>query len=376
MKPSTWNDKNQHWISRFLLKGFKAKGSSNVIFRLDCASGAIERRKIAKVASMYHLLTDRDDALMDSIENRACTVVDQLRKRKLRIGEEDRRALDRLVFALWANNPFHGVNKEKARLNVIERVVRDLVDTFASQSGVVDPAEITPWVNQLLNEDYLSHTMDTPPHTIDTPLGTVERVLRQMTLNVCHPPNGEFFVIGDAPVSMVREKVNGSTNLRNLGSQVIFPIGSGCLLLYDWSPGHQLVQAGPVLSSRDLVSLDDDYRYKLRYRYIYGRDEATLERTSRLRLQWRSKQTPRFGSSGWVTAQLEYQAADLALEVEEKESNRRLRNIARDIVSTARLSNLSAPTELRLTHSIAVKEQSESAAMPNPESTEGIRRWR
>ena len=337
MEPSTWNDKkNQHWISQFLLKGFKAKGSSSRIFRLDCVTGEIEPYRIDKVASKDHLLTNRDDALMDGIERQGSRVIDQLRKRNFGISQEQRRDLDRLVLALWANNPFHGFNKAKARRDVVEGVVQNLVDAFSPHGGVVDPAEIAPWVDQQFNEDYLSHTLETP-------LSTVERVLGRMTLSVCQPPEGEFFVIGDAPILMVREEVNGFLNLRNLGSQVILPVGSRCLLLYDWSPGHELVQAGPVLGNVDLGSLDDDYRYQLRCRYMYGRSQAVLERSNRLELHWQSKERPRFVSSRWAAMQLEYEAAESTLQVREIESNQRLGTIARDIVSFARQGNLTAP---------------------------------
>ena len=338
MEPSTWNDTNQHWISQFLLKGFKAKKSSNRIFRLDCSTGALERLKIADVASTDHLLTDRDDALMREIEDRACTVVDQLRKRDLRIRRADRNALDRLVLALWANNPFHGFNKEKARREVVEEVVQNLSVAFAPHGGVIDHNEIAPWVDQQLNEDYLSHTFNTSQ-------GTVERVLRQMTLTVCEPPEGEFFVIGDAPVLMVRDKAHGTANLRNPGSQVILPISSGCLLLYDWSPGHEVVQAGQALAHADLASLDDDYRYGLHCRYLYGRTEAALERSGKLGLHWEPKERPAFVSTRWAAMQMDYEAAGRALEAHEIESNRRLGTIARDIVSIARQNNLAEPPD-------------------------------
>ena len=39
MEPSTWNPTNQHWLSRFLLKGFKAKGKSSLIYERDNVTG-------------------------------------------------------------------------------------------------------------------------------------------------------------------------------------------------------------------------------------------------------------------------------------------------------------------------------------------------
>ena len=116
MQPSTWNDTNQHWVSQFLLKGFGIKGNAAKVWQLDKRTGLVEICQVKSAASKQRLMTDRDDELMKHIEIQATGPIRNIRKRKLRITEKDRNAIDQLVAAMMQNDPYNGVDYEKARL--------------------------------------------------------------------------------------------------------------------------------------------------------------------------------------------------------------------------------------------------------------------
>ena len=90
MHPSTWNDTNQHWTPKFLLKGFGIKGHASKLYALETHTGKITIRKVGDVASKPRLLTERDDHLMNAIEARAARVVNRIRKGALDMRPKER----------------------------------------------------------------------------------------------------------------------------------------------------------------------------------------------------------------------------------------------------------------------------------------------
>ena len=57
MQPSTWNERNQHWIPQFLLKGFGTKGNASTVYELDKQTKKIRLAPVDDVASKEHLHT-------------------------------------------------------------------------------------------------------------------------------------------------------------------------------------------------------------------------------------------------------------------------------------------------------------------------------
>ena len=131
MQPSTWNDSNQHWVSRFLLKGFGIKKKASQVWELDKRTGVATRRDVEDVASKQELLSNRDDELMRSIENDATRPIGRIRKENLDISLRGRIAIDRLVAATIQNDPYNGLDERNARQDAINAVSKSVQDAFA-----------------------------------------------------------------------------------------------------------------------------------------------------------------------------------------------------------------------------------------------------
>lgn len=328
MEPSTWNETNQHWLCRFLLRGFKAKGKSSRIYELDTTSGEIELRKVNEVASKSHLLTDREDELMREIEVRSSKVVAKLRKGNLDIGSDERLLLDNLVWTLWFNNPFSNLDKNREHEDAIKHTVDRFVSAVQRHGGTVDPDDVTRIARNALNRDYLCHAF------LFSPQGPA-RILNWMRLTVYQPPPGEFFVIGDSPVVMGRATQNGRTNLWNDGSSLLLPIGSRHLLAYNWGYAASSVRRGGYLNTTQLGALDEYYRYGKRCRHVYGRAPDPLRRTPKLKLQWYPKNLPSQGNEMGPMPQLLQLFLEEDWEAREATSTARLEETARLMVSLA-----------------------------------------
>ena len=121
MQPSTWNDSNQHWVSRFLLKGFGIKKKASQVWELDKRTGVTTRRDVEDVASKQELLSNRDDEFMRSIENEATRPIGRIRKENLDISLRDRIAIDRLVAATIQNDPYNGLDERNATARCDQR---------------------------------------------------------------------------------------------------------------------------------------------------------------------------------------------------------------------------------------------------------------
>ena len=243
MRSSTWNDTYQHWIPQFLLKGFGIRGQSSKVFELDRETGNIEVRRVADAASKQRLLTERDDELMKSIEQRTKDLIGRIRKGKLNLNEEDRRALDKLVFALMHNDPYSGFDDETTRRKIVDSLSNMVVEAFAQQGGAINIQDMRDYTNELWSHDYLS-TM------IEMEELMVLDALRFMGLSAHKPVDSESFLLGDSPVLVARGTVSGVTDLRNPGSQIILPIQSRCMLVYSWETPFNLIQSGNIPGSR------------------------------------------------------------------------------------------------------------------------------
>ena len=121
-----------------------------------------------------------------------------------------------------------------------------------------------------------------------------------MGLQACTPTDGEFFIIGDSPVLVVRNSLNGETSLLNPGSQVILPVSSKCLLVYTWATEMNVIDEGGTLDRGQVRSLNSDYYHGTKCRYVYGRDEEVLKRSRLLSLKWAPRERSNDVNDGWA----------------------------------------------------------------------------
>ena len=249
MQPSTWNDTNQHWISQFLLKGFGIRKNASSVYELDKQTKAIDVRKVSEVASKQHLLTDRDDELMRSIERRAEKAIGAIRNGQLnRIDEEDRQAIDRLVCAMVVNDPYSDFDAAVTRKQAIADVARELDEALNRHGGGLDP-DVQEYIDDQFGHERLANFLDSRNNQSII-------ALKSMGLVAYKPTEGEFFVIGDSPVLVVRGTENGESSLLNAGSQVILPISSMCVLVYRWDVEMNVIADGGQLDSKQVRSLN------------------------------------------------------------------------------------------------------------------------
>ena len=297
MQPSTWNDTNQHWISQFLLKGFGIRKKASSVYELDKETKVVAVRKVSEAASKPRVLTERDDEVMRGIESRTAVVIDVIRKGHLdRIDEDGRQAVDRLVLAMTLNDPYHGIDVETTRAKAIAEVVSELSEAVSRYGGTLDEPDFSDYMDQRLTYDLLSGFVDSKTQQIGL-------ALRLMGLRAFTPPEGEFFIIGDSPVLVVRGVVNGETNLLNPGSQVILPISSRCILVYTWATEMNVIGVGGTLDREQVRSLNSDYYRGTKCRYVYARNEETLRRSQLLPLKWTERERSNDVSSGWALTQ-------------------------------------------------------------------------
>ena len=295
MQPSTWNDTNQHWVSQFLLKGFGIKGNAAKVWQLDKRTGLVEICQVKSAASKQQLMTDRDDELMKRIEIQATGPISNIRKRKLRITEKDRKAIDQLVAAMMQYDPYNGVDHEKARREAVDAVSESVIEAFEHSGGDVDLEDLKQLLDSRLNHDYLANS-------INDGQSLVLDVLRLMGLQAIYAPPEETFVIGDSPVLAVRGRGSGGPSLLNRGSQVILPISSHCLLFYSWAMESNLIADGDTIDRRQLASLNRDYYHHLNCRFLFGRTKECLIRARQRQLNWGGERST-YVSQGWLALQ-------------------------------------------------------------------------
>ena len=297
MQPSTWNETNQHWIPQFLLKGFGIRKMAHSVYELDKETKVVAVRKVSEAASKARVLTERDDEVLRGIESRAATVIDAIRKGHLdRINEDGRRAVDKLVMAMTLNDPYHGIDVETTRASAIADVIGELNEAVNRYGGALDEPDIRNFMDERLTYDLLSGFVDSPTQLVAS-------ALRAMGLQAFTAREGEFFIIGDSPVLVVRGVVDGERNLLNSGSQVILPISSRCVLAYTWSTEMNVIDGGGTLDSEQVRSLNSDYYHVTKCRYVYGRNKETLRRSRYLSLSWTPRGRSNDVSSGWMMMQ-------------------------------------------------------------------------
>ena len=293
MQPSTWNDTNQHWIPQFLLKGFGIHSKSSTIYELDKQTKVVTVRSVREAASKTHLLTDRDDELMRDIESRAAAAVDAIRKGHLnRIGEDHRQAVDRLVCAMILNNPYSGFDAEATRSKVITEEISELSETVKRYGGMLDKPDLRDFFDESLNHDWVSSIMELTSNQVIL-------ALTLMGLRACRPTDGEHSIIGDSPVLVIHNAVNGKSSLLNPGTQVILPISSRCILVYAWATEKNVLYDGGTLDRKQVRSLNSYYYHETKCRYVYGRDEEVLKRSRLMSLEWTPRERSNEVNDGW-----------------------------------------------------------------------------
>ena len=326
MQPSTWNDTNQHWIPQFLLKGFGIRRMASRVYELDKQTKAVAVRDVSEAASKTHLLTDQDDKLMRDVEGRAAAAVDAIRKGHLsRICEDDRQVIDQLVCAMILNDPYSGFDVEDTRKKSIAELLSKMNEAAKKHGGILDEPEFTNFFDERLSDDRLSGFLDWESNQVII-------ALKLMGLQVCKPTDGEFFIIGDSPVLVVRDAVNGQTSLLNRGSQVILPISSRCILVYTWAIQKNVVDDGGTLDREQVRSLNADYYHGTKCRYVYGRNQEVLKRSPLLSLKWTPRERSNDVKDGWFTMQSLQRMMERDLEAQHAQQANILEYAARELV--------------------------------------------
>ena len=332
MKPSTWNDTNQHWVPQFLLKGFGLKGNASRVWEFDKQTEFAQIRKVKDVASEQRLMTEDDDELMSQIEIKASRPIDLIRKKRLGINERDRTSIDQLVVAMLQNDPYSGFDKETTRQEIIDATSRTAKEAFEHSGGIVETDTIKKVIEETFNHDYLTNTISQENYRVPI-------LLRFMGLRAIYADEELYFIIGDSPVLAVRNRGATGSSLENAGSQVILPISSQCVLVYDWQTEPNLIADGGTANIRQIHSLNRDYSLKSNCRYLYGRNEESLAKARRIQLLWGNDQRSAEVSIGWPSIQ-QHLAAFRAVDAEMKKRDvENLRSAARKVVQQAARQN-------------------------------------
>ena len=135
----------------------------------------------------------------------------------------------------------------------------------------------------------------------------VRKMLRCMGLRVHRAAADESFVIGDSPVLAIRNTGTGEASLLHPGSQVVLPISSKCVLVYDWATPLNLIDVGPMLDREQVRSLNRDYYQRSNSRYIYGSTCDSLKRSQQVQRLWLPGKRSEEVSDGWWVMQQELQ---------------------------------------------------------------------
>ena len=325
---SAGNTTNQHWVPWFLLKGFGRKGQADQLYTLDKQTGKIDVRSVKDVASKQRLLTELDDQLMNEIETRANPVIGQIRKGRLDLKEQDRQALDQLVFALILNDPYSGVNEPKMREKVISKVSRDYEAAIIRQGGLINSQLLSEQLDGLFPHDYLNIAMASENKLSLTALGL-------MGLEV-HKAAKEFVVIGDSPTLVARGTIYGERSLLYPGSEVALPINSELVLVYSWTTQRNLIQEGSPLSRQQVRFLGQGYYHHTNGRYIFGRTHDAFRNVRERPAQRASPEHSAKFKDGWLIMRgITKRIYDLREQADQMDQ-RRFEDAARELVSNAR----------------------------------------
>ena len=329
MQPSTWNNTNQHWIPQFLLKGFGLKRNASHVYQLDKETEEISVCEVSEVASRRALLTDCDDNLMKDIENQTAPVIGKIRKGNTIINEGERKGLDRLVAAMMQNDPYNGFDRENTRQDIIKTLTQEVVDTFATSGGLVNDEVMKEIIEEQFNHDYLTLMFDREDNQISAVLGF-------MGLTANYFSGDGSFIIGDAPVLAVRNSLDGFSSLQNPGSQVILPVSSKCLLVYQWATPRNLVEKAPQVDKEQALSLNRDYYHGSNCRFLYGRTSDSLEQSRTLQQQGMPRTRSIEVADGWEAMQSELRNQEVRDRTKDIEDREALSREARRVVELAR----------------------------------------
>ena len=328
MQVSTWNDTNQHWIPQFLLKGFGIRGRASQVYEMDVQTGRVRICDVEDVASKYRLLTERDDELMKTIEVRSARIIGRIRKGNLKIRREDRQALDALVLAMMRNDPHSGFDEAKTRRDITSVLSHKIAESVGRQGGLVNLEGVKRVVGKHFSHDYLNIVLAEG----DT---MALKALALMGLSVHETIEGEFLIIGDSPVLVVRGIIGGARSLLNPGSEVILPIHSRLAMVYSWETPMNLIQIGDRLDQHQVRSLGRDYYYESNSRYIFGRSCESLKRARLSLLQWTSTARSTKVNDGWFVMKGELQRVSRQREETARAQQRELDSAARELVLRA-----------------------------------------
>ena len=287
---STWNNTNQHWIPQFILKGFGIRKSASTVHELDKRTGTITVQKVKEVASQKHLMTNPDNELMRKIETHAAEAIAAIRKgHSSQIKEKGRKAIDMLVCAMIANDPYN-FDHVAQRTNAIGEITNKLNEAIKKHGGTLDETYDATFFDEVLSHDRLPAVLD--PRNDQTIV-----VMNFMGLTACKPANGQYFIIGDSPVLIVRSTINGKKSILNPGSQIILPISSKSMLIYTWDAEKNIINDEIILTKEQVHSLNSDY-YRTTCQYVYGRHEVTLKQSRLIQLTWTSRERLTHVSTG------------------------------------------------------------------------------
>ena len=336
MLPSTWNDTNQHWIPRFILKGFGIKGDASYIYEMCTESGEINLRKVEEVSSKLRLLSHRDDELLQSIEQNATRVIKQVRKGKPGVGREGRKAIDGLVRAMMQTNPLNGLDMDKTRMELIEAFKSEMSESIRRNGGIIDEQVLREYADSLITHDYLNIAMNYRGRENEN---LADKVLDNMGLRVHRiiPDEEESLVIGDSGVMAVRSESRTGRSLLNPGSQIILPINSRCVLVYSWESGQKVIEPGTDLTRYQVRSLNRDYFRNMNSSYIYGRRPEDLHQARIPNVLWTGGERSQAINEGWQRMQAEITKKQEAEENEKSEQHHLYDLFAKDLVRRAKL---------------------------------------
>ena len=264
MQSSTWNNTNQHWVPRFILKGFGTKGNSGKVYKLDKRTGEIKVRNVDEVASKPHLLTERDDWYMKRIENASANAVGKIRKGNdiEHLLTKEVLALESLVRAMERIDPYCGSNGLETRKVVVDSFMQIVNEAAMHHGQMLDEADLRKFIDDHLEHEALSGYRQGPP---DSAFPMWPRSHRA--------PDGEYLVIGDSPVTSIR-------SADGLLAQLILPIGSKyvyTLTADNFREQVPMIGQSATLTNEAVRSLNAHYYLRQPGQYLYSRDENTLE---------------------------------------------------------------------------------------------------
>ena len=340
MLPSPWNDTEPalDFPDSYLTSAYL---ESRATHRASRKCVCHDRRNQSKggrppVASQLRPLSDRDDQLLQNIEQNATRVINQVRKGKPGVGREGRKAIDDLVLAMMQTNPLSGPNMDRTRMELIEAFTSGMSESITRNGGVIDKQTLREYADSLLTYDYLNIVMI---HRAREDENLAGKALENMGLRVHRiiPEEEESLVIGDSGVMAVRGESRTGRSLLNRGSQIILPIHSRCVLAYSWESDQKVIEPGTDMTRHQVRSLNRDYFHNMNSSYIYGRRPEDLRQARTLNVLWTGGERSQAVNEGWQRMQAEITKNQEAEANEKSERDHIYDSFAKDLVRRAML---------------------------------------